>query len=417
MTTLPAGLADWAQMSGPTIVLNEVRRRAQRGHRTEAGTLRVPLTADQRREVARLLGTPWNVSGRPVRLQDLAASLTEHGFTVRGLLEAVDGQPVDEHSLIKAREHAAADAEHTQATHLLTTAGVPTPVIDTWLREPANPRAGDGALHDLIQQVCLVWRRLPHRDHQPVRLAQLAADVLHDAHALDAKQPLGRAIARLAAAVHGLERPLRAGRAWRDAWAAVGVRCDTISSRVLVLNLPLHGDSSAARLCSAARGEPLWLTQRSLAGTWSAPTGTTVFVCENPTVVEAAADTLGARSAPLVGTDGIASGAALELVAGLADQRCRIFVRADFDEAGFIVVEQIRSVAPTARLWRYDQDTYTASLETATATVFPLVGDEDVQETLAALRTAYMQRAIPAHEERLLETLLGDLNDTNHRPA
>lgn len=140
------------------------------------------------------------------------------------------------------------------------------------------------------------------------RLAQLAADTLHDAHALDADRQLGRGVARLLAIVHGLQRPQRAGRAWRAAWAGAGVVCDGVSSRVLALNLPLTGDSPAARLCAAAPGEPVWLTLRSLAGTWTALAGE-VFVCENPTVAEAAADRLGPNCSPLVCTDGIASGA------------------------------------------------------------------------------------------------------------
>jgi uncharacterized protein (TIGR02679 family) len=398
-------------MPGPRLVIDAVRQRAQRGFQTEAGTLNLPLTTDQRREVARLLGTPWEVSGRPVRLQDLAATLTPHGLTVRGLVEAVDGRPVDDHGLIRAQSEAAAEAEYRQAAELLTAAGVPVAVAAGWLREPGLPRAGTGALRDVTGQVCVVWRRLPGGDGTAVRLAQLAAESVNDSHALDARQPLGRAVARLAAAVHGLERPLRAGYAWRQAWASVGVRCDTVSSRVLVLNLPLYGQSPAVRLCAAARGEPLWLTQRLLAGGWSAPAGTTVFVCENPTVVEAAADALAVDCPPLVCTDGIASGAALDLVAGLATAGCYVAVRADFDDAGITVVDQIRSVAPAARLWRYNRDVYSASLGedpvAARGDAPDTVGD--VATTLALLRTAYRERSTPVHEERILDELLRDL--------
>jgi uncharacterized protein (TIGR02679 family) len=417
VTEVPAGLADWARMAGPTLILNAVRLRAQRGYHTETGTLNLRLTMDQRRQVARLLGTPWDVSGRPVRLQDLAEKLAPHGYTVRGLIEAVDGRSIDNQGQIRAQLREAADAEHHQATEMLVSVGVPADIADSWLREPGLPRAGNGELQSLAANACLVWQRLPGRTGTPIRLAQLAAESMNDAHALDARQALGRAVARLAAAVNGLERPLRAGHAWRQAWAAVGVRCDTVSSRVLVLNLPLQGQSPVARLCAEAVGEPLWLTQRLVTDTWSAP-DVTVFVCENPTVVETAADVLGANSPPLVCTDGIASGAALDLVSGLAANACRILVRADFDDAGLTIVEQIRTVAPGARLWRYDATIYLANLKQTSppGRTSSITGD-NVTTTLTQLRSTYSTYGTPVHEERLMEELLKDLGAGNSESA
>jgi len=61
-----------------------------------------------------------------------------------------------------------------------------------------------------------------------------------------------------------------------------------------------------------------------------------VFVCENVTVLEAAADELGSACPPMVCTDGVPSSAALDLVGRLAAEGCRISVRADVDEAGFV---------------------------------------------------------------------------------
>src|SRR5262249_56742562 len=138
----------------------------------------------------------------------------------------------------------------------------------------------------------------------------------------DYGEELGRAVSRLIAVTHGLPRPVRAGRDWRRAWAAAGVRCDGVSSRVLALNLPLRGDAPAARWSAAAPGEPLWLSLRSITGAWSVPAGNRVFACENPTVLEAAADELGPDCPPLICTDGIPSLAALDLVAGLAAAGC-----------------------------------------------------------------------------------------------
>ncbi|QUQ64575.1 hypothetical protein JJ691_22950 [Kutzneria sp. CA-103260] len=361
------------------------------------------LTAQQRREVALLLGTRWELSGKPVRLQDLAAKLSEHHLTVRGLVEALRGGQVEPDKAHRDRVQARAAAERGSAATCLIESGVAASVVERWLADAGLPRPGSGELQRLAEQVATVVTRL-RTTSAGTRLAQLAADTLHDAHALDADRQLGRGVARLLAIVHGLPRPQRAGRAWRAAWAGAGVVCDGVSSRVLALNLPLTGDSPAARLCAAAPGEPVWLTLRSLAGTWTALAGE-VFVCENPTVAEAAADRLGPNCPPLVCTDGIASGAALDLLAGLAAVGSTIRVRADFDPAGFTIADQVLSVAPGALSWRFDARTY--------ADECGLSGHRstsgDLATALTELRVAYDHARTPVHEERVLALLLSDL--------
>ncbi|MFC9846256.1 TIGR02679 domain-containing protein [Streptomyces sp. NPDC060223] len=402
MTDLPAGLIAWARLAGPGIVLDAVRRRAERGFNTEVGTLRISLTASQRREVARLVGTSWDVSGRPVRLKDLAAALGEHRLTVREFVETLDGRPFVSLRRLRAEKQAEAEAERSAAETLLAEAGIDASVARAWLDDPGTPRAGDGELQALVEQTVLVWNRLPGADRSGIRLAQLAATVMDDAHALDHREPLGRALCRLIAYAHQLPRPSRPGRDWRRVWGVEGVWCDEVSSRVLVLNLSLHGDAPAARWSAAAPGEPLWLSLRSLTGTWSVAPGTSVFVCENPAVLEAAADELGPKCPALICTDGMPSNAALDLVSGLSAAAAEITVRADIDEAGFVVVDQLLSAAPAAATWRYDAGTYLDHLGT-TATAHRPSG-------LDALRRLYAEHRIPLHEEALLTSLLDDLS-------
>lgn len=346
---LPPHLATWVREPGPAKVVAEIRRRAERGHSTDRGTLRCELDETERKQVGRLLGVQWELSGRSVRLQDLATRLER---TPLELAEAVTG-PIVTRAELRAQVAAEAAVELADARDRLVHAGVPGEAADRWLADPATPRPGSG-LTRLVGQVAVAWSAVPE---VPTHLARLAADLFGDAHTLDADQALGRAVARLAATVHGLDRPRRSGPSWRAAWAAIGVLCNEVSSRVLALNLPLRGAAPAAALAGAAPGEPVWLTLRSLAGDWTA-SGRTVFVCENPTVVEAAADRFGAACPPLVCTDGMASAAALRLIGGLAEAGCAVRARADFDKAGFVIVEQIRSAAPGMTLWRFDAETY-----------------------------------------------------------
>jgi len=407
MIEIPAGLLEWARLPGPTLVLAEVRDRAARGARTEQGTLRVALSSEQRRQVARLLGTPWGLTDRPVRLQDLANALADHDLTVRALVEGLDGT-----SLVNIRQQRAdarattrrvAELERATVVTLLTDAGVPSPAIQTWLDDRGLPRAGSGELAALAEQAAHVWRRLPG----PIGatpLAQLAASIGgYDAHALDYDKLLGRGTARLIAAAHAMPRPLRAGREWRQTWAQMGIKCDGVSSRVLVLNLPLTGDAPAVRWSAATPGEPIWLTLRSITGRWTAPEGARIFVCENVTVLEAAADRLRATCPPVICTDGYPANAALDLISGLAAAGCTLQVRADFDSDGLSIVDQVASVAPGVIGWRYNAATYAAHLD------LDFDAESKTGNELEQLRELYRQHGTAIHEEALLDQLIADL--------
>ena len=102
----------------------------------------------------------------------------------------------------------------------------------------------------------------------------------------------------------------------------------------------------------AAGAEPVWLTWRSLAGTFRSASPC-VHVCENPSVLIAAADDLGARSLPLVCTNGRPSAAARRLLTGLAAGGAALRVRADDDAAGQEIVAGLAAVLPGMQLWRY----------------------------------------------------------------
>jgi hypothetical protein len=98
--------------------------------------------------------------------------------------------------------------------------------------------------------------------------------------------------------------------------------------------------------------------------------------------------------------------AALDLLAGLWTRGSSTSVRADVNEAGLVVVEQVLSVANEATLWRYDTATYAAHLG------LPDQGastNGDPGERLARLRDLYRLHGTPLHEEVLLNELLQDL--------
>ncbi len=406
---VPPALAAWATTPGGRAVLDAVRERGRRGASLEVGTLRVSLDDSARADVGRVLGIRWETSGSGVALGALERALrSAHGLGVRESVEALDGAPLVSRSERRAERDAARGAERAQATDVLTDAGLADDVLAAWFDHPVVPRGGDGSLERTAQQLAAVWRAL--RAGGPgARLAEVASAVVGDAHALDRSTPLGRAAVLLAALEQGLSYPATPAE-WRWAWRAAGVFCDEVSSRVLVLNLPLRGDAPAVAMAGAAPGEPTWLTLRSLAGPVAVPAGTTVFVCENPTVVEAAADRLGTTCAPLVCTDGRPSQAVLDLLRALVAGGAAIRARADFDAAGVGIVENVRSVAPDLLPWRFRPADYAA----AGGRVPDTGGAESAAEATAAqvdhdvvLRREHLTNAV--HEESILDLLLADL--------
>lgn len=290
-------LLAWARLPGPRKVLAAARRRLEAGHGLDGSPLRVDLTPDERAEVGRLLGTTWVRSGRAIGARALDRAVGSLGADVAELLAATGG-PVHDLRADRAASRHEALTERELAAQALADAGVPADAITTWLSRRGLPAAGRGQLLDLATRCGKVWRLLPSPDGGRMLLTVLAASALDDPHALDRGSPVATAVLRLLG-----HEPAGSAEAWRLAWDSRGIDRDPVSSRVLVMNLRLRGDAACVRLTEAAGPEPLWLTWRSLSGTFRTK-DPDVFVCENPSVLIAAADELGARGLPLVCTNG-----------------------------------------------------------------------------------------------------------------
>lgn len=339
-------LLAWAGLPGPRKVLAAARRRLEAGHGLDGSPLRVDLTPDERVEVGRLLGTTWVRSGRAVGARALDRAMGSLGTDVPELLAAT-GDPVHDRRAERAASRQEAARERELARQALGDAGVPADAIATWLSRRGLPAAGRGQLLELASRCARVWRLLPAPDGERMLLTVLGASALNDPHALDRGSPVANGLLRLLG-----HEPPDSAEAWRLAWDQHGIDCDPVSSRVLVMNLRLYGDATCVRLTEAAGPEPLWLTLRSLGGDFRT-SDPEVFVCENPSVLIAAADELSARGLPLVCTNGRPSAAAMRLLIQLDSNGTVLRVRADDDPAGQEIVAGIMKAIPSARLWRF----------------------------------------------------------------
>jgi uncharacterized protein (TIGR02679 family) len=355
----------WARSPGAALLLAEARRRWETGHRGDRVRLQVALTPGQRSDVGRLLGLDWVSAGKPATLGQLAAAVSkaEPGWDVTDLLTAVGGQLRDQ----RAETALLACARATRRAELLailTAAGTPPEIAELVLARRWLGGIDDPAVVRRAEAVAAVLIALPSREGR--LLASLASELFADPHALDRAQIVGRVTARVLAGRHAHAAQEDAGAAadavataagWREAWEGAGISCDQVSSTVLVLNLPLpqSGVLSALTASAAQVGEPLWLTARMLRPGWTLSPGLllnlVVRVCENPSVIEAAADTYGAACPPLVCTYGRPATAAWTLLRGLAAAGARIIVSADRDEAGQAIARDLMMGLPGAGTW------------------------------------------------------------------
>ncbi len=267
-----------------------------------------------------------------------------------------------------------------------------------------------GRGRELLDALATVVAALPAGGES---LSAFAARVAGRAHALDDSTQLGtlalgaaRAIARLPA--QGAEES--AAEARREAWAAVGILCDELSSTVLTLGLEGDGSLTGRLLnCARAGGEPVWLTLRQLVRdppAWPAATET-VFVCENPAVVALAADRLGRRCAPIVCTSGQPRAATILLLRLLARAGLRLRHHGDFDWPGLTIGNLLHRRLPVEP-WRFDRNAY-VDAASAHPHAGPLSGPPVVAGWDPDLSDAMRANGRRIEEELVAEQLLEEL--------
>lgn len=116
----------------------------------------------------------------------------------------------------------------------------------------------------------------------------------------------------------------------------------SVSSKasVLTYNIPLVGEAPAAVRTADSRAA-ISFELSELRGTWSVPVGTTVFVCENPLVINEAVARLGTDCRPLVCLNGAPNAATQYLLLGLGFCMARVKVHTDHDRGGSVITQMM----------------------------------------------------------------------------
>ncbi|ALO93997.1 TIGR02679 family protein [Streptomyces hygroscopicus subsp. limoneus] len=249
----------------------------------------------------------------------------------------------------------------------------------------------------------------PHRVPGVLPLPVLAEWATGDTKALVPGAPLEQLVLRALAQRAGDGRDVPRERAGRRAlWESAGAIADDLASQVLVLNIGAEGDTVVCDWLRDAAdfGIPFRLTLHQLATDPVVPAARTIYVCENPAVLRAAAGELQDTGAALVCTEGVPSAACHKLLGDAVRAGSRLHWRADFDWAGLRITAN--AVARHgAQPWRMTAADYTAALVEGEST--PLAGSPAASPWDPGLTLAMEESGSAVMEERLLPALLSDL--------
>ncbi|MGW6020371.1 TIGR02679 family protein [Streptomyces sp. NPDC055099] len=423
MSGLPAATRDWLTGPGLTRLWKGVRKRLESNGVQATGSLRLTaMNAQERNDLSLLLGKPLTGAAVTIRLDVLDARLraSAAGVGLRQTLEEL-GPPLTDRRA--ARADVAARREQVWSSlassldasplanqewprqwyDLLRRAGVPRGV---------TPEAAIWTLQQAIQVLtALLGPEGPERNGTRGR-GELAAMTTGSAHGLDDGTWLARLVQRGVALAHGTEFPDdAAGR--RALWRLVSVTPDEVSSTVLTYGLRPDGEGWRERALRerADHHAEVHVTPRDLHDLrLQLPAATLIHICENPRVVEAAADA--ACVQPIVCTSGSAATVVITLLDALAATGCRFAYHGDFDWPGIALANRVirRYEARPWRMGTADYEHLAARSQAEGTPQLALDGqpvDADWDSDLAPAMTAL---GVALHEEATLDLLVADLS-------
>jgi uncharacterized protein (TIGR02679 family) len=415
-------------LGGPALAALRQRLRRHFERQGEPGTGRMlhlgQLEPAEREALALLTGRPASTArSARIDIDCIGTTLRNAGLcdSLRDALERLDGPIVNRVALRTATELAWSAVIQRQDGDSRLQDWLQTPAAGALLKRLA--RQDPGVAGTLLAQADDVLRRLPAAG---LTRAQLAAQVLGNAHALDAGQPVASLV--LAAWRHGeltaalshcnmaLEAEFHApadgevrtaDERVRDVWARAGVLVNELARPVLVLNLP------PLSALPSVPGEPAYLSLRRLLRdppAWAVE-GQTIYVCENPNLVAIAADCLGARCAPLVCTDGMPAAAQRTLLDQLASAGAHLHYHGDFDWPGLRIANHVLR-SWQAQPWQMHARDYEAAVQTAPIRPRDLSASDLTASWDQELVPAMCRHGLTIAEEAVADRLIEDLQRT-----
>jgi uncharacterized protein (TIGR02679 family) len=370
------------------------------------------LTPAEHATLASLLGRPRHYTGSlQFEIAPLDETFRRAGIaqSLRDALEQLDG-PIVHLATLRGRQEALWEE-------------VVRDCADPELRSFLSAPNGLGLLKRLTRQdapaatllVCRAAAVLVRLPASGLTRAQLAAETLGDAHALDDGQaPTSLILAvwrqQIAPAGEGTsdndDQSLTTQEPNREIWARAGVLVNELARPALLLNLPAAGTNTGTQ----ADSEPIYVSLRTLLRSpprWNVE-GRIIYVCENPNLLAIAADRLGSAGAPLVCTEGMPAAAQQTLLIQLTRAGAQLRYHGDFDWPGMRIGGYVMR-AFGAKPWRFGACDYEEAVRAAPDHKTPLASAPAETPWDNALSAAMRHHGIAIAEEALTEVLLQDL--------
>lgn len=349
------------------------------------------LNQAERAALASLVGRKGGVAlSITIDVAEVDHALSNAGIapSLRTALELLDGPIAHrETELNKIRDSWASVL--TGCTHTDLIAYLSSPVNFGVLKRLSGNQPDSASL--VCRQTEVILRRLPAAG---APRAQIAAELLGDAHGLDSSRP----VATLTLAVLRNRSSTDTGND-RDTWAAVGILVNELARPAMFLNVPCSG-------LTISLGEPQYASLRLLARhppDW-AVAGRPILVCENPNFVAILADRLGTACPPVVCVDGYLGAAQRTILKQLKVSGANLRYHGDYDWPGIAIANNVIAKYDAVP-WHFSAADYAAAISPPQLAA-PLSGRPVLASWDADLTAAMTEAGIKIEEEAIAERII-----------
>lgn len=378
--------------------LSDLRARLRRRYELGPADGKLPsiqvgkLNENERAALASLVGRKGGVATSiNIDVVEVDRALSEAGLapSLRNALELLDGPIVHRKTELR-RIRDSWTSVLAGCTHNGLTAYLSSPLNLGVLKRLSGNRPGSASV--ICRQTEAVLGRLPTTG---VPRAQIAAEVLGDAHGLDS----GRPVATLTLAV------LRSGSSAdtgddRATWASIGVLVNELARPALFMNVPCSG-------LSISPGNPQYASLRLLARrplNWMVG-GRYILVCENPNLVAILADRLGTSCPPVVCVDGYLGAAQRAILKQLQASGARLRYHGDYDWPGISIANNVIAKYGAVS-WHFSAAEYATAAGSAPDPAVPLDGRAVIASWDADLTAAMAKIGVKIEEEAIAERII-----------
>jgi len=428
---IPTSTLHYLASGGLRGLWDVIRNRLERNGLSTHGHVTVELTPESAETLSGVLGRPIPPGRTRVKLDELDRAL-HRSIAGAGLAEvtaALTGSPLTNRRQVNA-DREAASAEIAAALDAAVGREVGLRVeqaqqfLDGVRTSGILTKAGHGAALRAIAGFSQGWNELARSQHvnnpnigsEPAwGIGEFASFATGSAHGFDDGRLAANLMLRALAVVFGVPVP-SSGAERRQLWETAGVAVDDVSGTAMTWGFRPPGDDRWSTMIRERTelGLVTHLTVQELrvaVGPMLTGPDVTVFACENPQILSAAARA--GVAVPVLCLSGQGSAAAWEVLHRLIGEGATVRYHGDFDWPGVKIATRV--FAARALPWRMGAEDYRAAIAQVSEQI-PLEGSPEVTPWDSALKSAMTGANVILHEEAVVSALIQDMRDSQPRP-